>query len=118
MSAKTDMEAKDMYYEALEVRQAPDSAWVVWSLAASSPRVPESWEPAPHPLLPTPAPPGEQEPPRLSPRLPVALHTLSVTLLKYLEIRATSAPSFYKCKTQAEGDEVICPRPQGKQQAA
>lgn len=42
MSAKTDMEAKEMYYEALEVRQAPDSAWAVWSLAASSPRVPEN----------------------------------------------------------------------------
>lgn len=27
MSAKTDMEAKDMYYEALEVRQA--SSWVI-----------------------------------------------------------------------------------------
>lgn len=26
MSAKTDMEAKDMYYEALEVRQAPESS--------------------------------------------------------------------------------------------
>lgn len=29
MSAKTDMEAKDMYYEALEVRQGSLSSWVV-----------------------------------------------------------------------------------------
>ena len=42
MSAKTDMEAKDMYYEALEVRQAPDSSWVVSHSPPVPTRVPES----------------------------------------------------------------------------
>lgn len=66
MSAKTDMEAKDMYYEALEVRQAPDSSWVV----SHSPPVP-TWVPERQGACSPPHPYGELST-RQSPPQPVA----------------------------------------------
>lgn len=56
MSAKTDMEAKDMYYEALEVRRGPDSLRAVGHVPPAPAWVPESWGllPTPPTLSPTP----------------------------------------------------------------
>lgn len=53
MSAKTDVEAKDMYYEALEVRQGPDSSQAVAHSPPALARAPGCGEGG---ALPTPLP--------------------------------------------------------------
>lgn len=70
-----------MYYEALEVRQAPDSSWVV----SHSPPVP-TWVPESRRACSPPHPYGELSSQREDKTVPSPACCL--TLLKHLEIRA------------------------------
>lgn len=98
MSAKTDMEAKDMYYEALEVRQALACSRVVsWSFtidAVTGPCVPGACSPVFH---------SERARRMTRQFLPQSLCTSHLmTLLEYLEIRVMLASHFTVAKPKLE----------------
>lgn len=101
MSAKTDMEAKDMYYKALKVRQARLLGG--WAFATSSHRSLSAG--------------GPRSPPQDSSLPSRPLCTPSQDSSQHLAVRAGLASVSHRYKTQAQGGEVICLRSHRKQQA-